>query len=172
MILFRFVLVSYPSRYFYITCSSDSAWQRSAVVVRSCYSDWVKESHKIKAVPLRLLLFQCLFCQDLRKTSISQYLSPQCSSLEKTRQRRQYFSFRTICLVIPVFKYKWKSVSLTYRFFHLWSDPFPRSDVLNSSYLKPISVFYSSMKIRSYTHIQQQEIDVFSFLKWQVALSL
>lgn len=64
-------------------------------------------------------------------------------------------------------------VSDLYGFFHLYSDSFPRSDILNSSYLKPISVFYFSMKIeRPYTHIQKQAINVILFLKCQVTLFL
>lgn len=64
-------------------------------------------------------------------------------------------------------------VSDLYGFFHLYSDSFPISDILNSSYLKCISMFYFSMKIkRAYTPIQKQVINVILFFKWQVALSL
>lgn len=48
MFLFRFVLLLYPGRYFWITCSGGSAWQRLAEVLRSCYIDWKKNPIKVK----------------------------------------------------------------------------------------------------------------------------
>lgn len=45
-VLFRFVLLLCPGSYFWITCSGGIAWQRLAEVLRSCYIDWKKKSHK------------------------------------------------------------------------------------------------------------------------------
>lgn len=60
-----------------------------------------------------------------------------CHKKKKKKAEKTVFLFQNY-LVIPTLNYKWKFVSLIYTDPLTYGDSFPRSDVLNSSHLKPV----------------------------------